>query len=68
MVGFDILRLVTVNTVFWDVMPCVPVEVHQHFREMYCLHLQGQGVSQERNQQEAGDKQSEPCMEKWVQL
>jgi hypothetical protein len=25
---------------FWDVMPCFPVEVQQHFRGMHCLHLQ----------------------------
>jgi hypothetical protein len=40
------------NTVFLQVIPCSPVEVRCHFREMYCLHFQHQGVSQANNKQE----------------
>jgi hypothetical protein len=42
------------NTVFWNVMPCIPVQVHLHFRGTNCLHLQGRRISQASNQKEAG--------------
>jgi hypothetical protein len=29
------------STVFWDVMPYNPLEVHQYFEGTYCLHLKG---------------------------
>jgi hypothetical protein len=29
------------STVFWDVMPYNPPEVHQYVGRTYCLHLQG---------------------------
>jgi hypothetical protein len=41
------------STVVWDVMLFSPVEVYIRFRETYCLHLQGQKVSQADYQQEA---------------
>jgi hypothetical protein len=41
------------STAFWIVMPCSLVEVHQYFRGTYCLHLQGQGLSQARSRQHA---------------
>jgi hypothetical protein len=25
-------------TVFWDVAPCILIEIDQHFRDSYCLH------------------------------
>jgi hypothetical protein len=28
--------------VFWDVVPCGHVEVARRFRDMYCLHHQGE--------------------------
>jgi hypothetical protein len=34
-----------------DVIACSSV-VQRHFGEMYCLHLQGQRISQAKNQQE----------------
>jgi hypothetical protein len=46
------------NTVFSEVILCSPVEVHQHFRGTYCLHLQDQRVSQARSHQRAGGKKS----------
>jgi hypothetical protein len=44
------------NAVFWDVMPCSVVEVF--LGTVYCLHLQGQRVSQARNQEEASSRSS----------
>jgi hypothetical protein len=41
-VGFEVLTVVAVKRIiFWDVMPCIPVDVHGCFGGMYCLHLQG---------------------------
>jgi hypothetical protein len=58
-VGFEVPTAVTrKSTNFWGVTPCSMVEVHQCFWGTYCLHLQGQRVSQARNQQEADGKQS----------
>jgi hypothetical protein len=34
------------STAFWDMTTCSPVEVHWHFRVMYCFHLQGWRVCQ----------------------
>jgi hypothetical protein len=34
------------ESVFWDVTPCTLVEVDQHFKGMFCLHVQCQRVSQ----------------------
>jgi hypothetical protein len=38
------------STVFWDVTPYSPVEVHRSFGRMYCLHLQVRRESQSKNQ------------------
>jgi hypothetical protein len=52
-VGFEVLTVVTrKSTIFWGVMPCSLVEVHQRFGEAYCLYLQGRRVSQARNHEE----------------
>jgi hypothetical protein len=32
------------HTIFCDVTPCSPVEVHRRFRGTYCIHLQGSSV------------------------
>jgi hypothetical protein len=39
-VVLDLPTMIMKNTVFWDVTPCSPVEVHQRFGGIYCLHLQ----------------------------
>lgn len=44
-------------TIFCDVTPCIPVQVHRRFGDNYCLHLHGRIVNQARNQKE-GDMQS----------
>jgi hypothetical protein len=36
----------------WDVTPCRPVEIQRCFEGTYCLPLQGQKVSETRNQQD----------------
>jgi hypothetical protein len=43
----------------WNVMPCSPLKVNQHFRGICHLH-QVQGISQTRNQRERGSRQSLP--------
>jgi hypothetical protein len=43
------LKITLNSTIFWDVMWCSLVQVHQHLEEMYCLNLQAQRVSQVRN-------------------
>jgi hypothetical protein len=43
-------------TIFWDVTPCSPVEVHRRFGGTY--YLQGRRVRQANNQQEASNKQA----------
>jgi hypothetical protein len=54
-VRFEFLTAMIVNSsIFQDIMPCSLVEVKRHFRGTYCLLLQGQRVSQMRNQHEAG--------------
>jgi hypothetical protein len=39
------------STVFLDVTPCSPVEIHRSYGRMYYLHLQDRRVSKARNQQ-----------------
>jgi hypothetical protein len=34
--------------IFWDVMLCCWVSGSKHFKGMWCLHLQGQAVLEER--------------------
>jgi hypothetical protein len=34
------------DTVFWDVAPCHLVEVYRHFRGAFCLHHQGDRISE----------------------
>jgi hypothetical protein len=50
-VGFEVLTAVVMkSSVFWDKMPCSPLKINRHFGGT-CLHLQGQRISQEGNQQ-----------------
>jgi hypothetical protein len=41
------------RTVFWDVTPRSPVEVHRCIGRLFCLHLQGRRIKKESTQQEA---------------
>jgi hypothetical protein len=53
LIGVEILTAVTMkNTIFWDGTMCSPVQVHQHFGGMYCLHFKARRVSQISNQQD----------------
>jgi hypothetical protein len=33
-------KIVMRNSIFWDIMPCSPLKVNQHFGGTCCLHLQ----------------------------
>jgi hypothetical protein len=48
---------------FWNITPYSLLKVNRHFGQTCHLHLQGQRISQERNQHEAGSKQSNLLME-----
>jgi hypothetical protein len=42
-VGSGVLAAATVkSSIFWDMTPCSPTEIHRLFGGMYCLRLQGQ--------------------------
>jgi hypothetical protein len=45
------------SSVIWDITPRSPLKIKHRFGGTCCLHLQGQKLSQARNQQEAGIKQ-----------
>jgi hypothetical protein len=52
-VGFDVLTAVVMkSTIFLDITPCSPLKVNRRFAGTYRLHLQGRGISRERNQHE----------------
>jgi hypothetical protein len=41
-VGFEILRAVILkSSIFWDIMPCIPLKINRRFGETCRLHLQG---------------------------
>jgi hypothetical protein len=41
-VGFRVLRgVIRMSYVFWDITPCIPVEVNRRFGGTRHLHLQG---------------------------
>jgi hypothetical protein len=45
-VGFEVLTVMIMKSInLWDAMPYNTIEGHQYFGELYCLHLQGQGVN-----------------------
>jgi hypothetical protein len=44
------------NSIFWDITPCVPFKANRHFGGIRLLNLQGQRISQARNQLEAGSR------------
>jgi hypothetical protein len=41
------------SAAFWDVMPCVPLEVHGRLERTHCFHFQGRTADQATNQQGA---------------
>jgi hypothetical protein len=41
------------SSIFWNIMLCSPLKVNQRFGGTYRLHLQGQRMSQARNQRES---------------
>jgi hypothetical protein len=43
------LQILKKISVFWNVIPCNQVEVYRRLGGIYCLHLQGQRVSQAIN-------------------
>jgi hypothetical protein len=50
-IEFVVLTVVTVkSSVFYDITPFSPVEVHRRFGGKYRKHLQGRKVNQSRNQ------------------
>jgi hypothetical protein len=54
-VGFEVLTAVVMkNTIFWDITPCSPLKVNQHFGGTYSLQLQGRRISLARNQRGSG--------------
>jgi hypothetical protein len=39
-----LMAVITKITVFWDKMPCSVVDIYQHLRGTFRLHLQGRKV------------------------
>jgi hypothetical protein len=52
--GFEVFTTV-ISSVFWDVTPCSPVQVHRCFGGSYCLHFHSRLVTQAtaRSEQQA---------------
>jgi hypothetical protein len=44
------------STIFWDIMPCRPLRVNQHFGGTYHFHLWGRKMSQQETSTKAGGK------------
>jgi hypothetical protein len=40
------------NTVFWDIMPCNPLNINRHVDGTFCFHYQCQRISWARNKTE----------------
>jgi hypothetical protein len=45
----DDIELTKKSTVYWDMTPCHPVEIHRRFGETYCLHFQCRKISPKNN-------------------
>jgi hypothetical protein len=53
-VGFEVLTAVVMkSSIFWDIMPCSPLEISRRFGGIYRLHLQGRIINRARNQRES---------------
>jgi hypothetical protein len=48
------------NSVFWEITSCSPLKVNWRFGGTYRPHCRSRGISQARNQREAGSEQSYP--------
>jgi hypothetical protein len=46
------------SSVLWNITLCRPVMVSRRFRRTCCFHLQGQRMSQARNQQDGGSNRN----------
>jgi hypothetical protein len=58
-VGFEVLTAMVMKmSILCDITPCSPLKINPGFRGTCRLYLQGRGISQTRNQHEAGSKQS----------
>jgi hypothetical protein len=63
MIGSEIPTVMVMkSSSFWNITSCSQQKVNQHSRGTYCLNLQGQRVSQARNQHEKDSKQRLPCL------
>jgi hypothetical protein len=50
-VRFDVLILLIMENTTWNVTWCSSIEIHEDFKQTYCFHPHGQGVSQASNWQ-----------------
>jgi hypothetical protein len=54
-VGFEVLTAVVIkSSIFWDITSCSPLKVNRTFEGICRRNLQGQTISEVRNQREAG--------------
>jgi hypothetical protein len=59
----DDIELTKKSTIYWDMTPCSPVEIHRRFGETYCIHFQCRKISQKSNKNAWRDNQI-----KWIYL
>jgi hypothetical protein len=56
-VGFEVLTAVVMkSTIFWDIMPRIPLKVNRRFGGTYSLYLQGREISRLETTGKAGGK------------
>jgi hypothetical protein len=47
--GFEVLTTAIMkSSAFWDITPCIPLNVNRHFGAIFYLHLQGGRISRKR--------------------
>jgi hypothetical protein len=51
------MAVVIKSCIIWNITPCSPVEVNQHFEGTCHLYFLGSRVGQTKNQHKAGSKQ-----------
>jgi hypothetical protein len=60
--SFKVLTaVVTKISIFWDIMPCIPLKVNRRFGRS-CLHFPSRIISQARNQRETGSNLGSACL------